>query len=62
MATDARKSNVPDRILGLLGKKRGTIDGSNVSEKYGLYVYFESKQESFWKALFKPRDRELPNA
>ena len=49
-----------DKILKLLGKKRGVKVPSEVYEKFGPYVYVMAQKESFWKALLRSADEELP--
>ena len=49
-----------DKILKLLGKKRGVKVPAEVYEKFGPYVYAMAQKESFWKALLRSADEELP--
>jgi hypothetical protein len=49
-----------DKILKLLGKKRGIKVPSEVYERFGPYVYATAKKEPFWKALLRSADEELP--
>ena len=52
--------SIGDKILKLLGKKRGVKVPSEVYEKFGPYVYAVAQKESFWKALLRSADEELP--
>ena len=52
--------SIGDKILKLLGKKRGVKVPSEVYEKFGPYVYVTAQKESFWKALLRSSDEELP--
>ena len=52
--------NIIDRFLKLIGKKRGVIFPTEAYEKFGPYVYANAYKESFWKALFRPRNQSLP--
>lgn len=52
--------SIGDRILKLLGKKRGVKVPAEVYEKFGPYVYASAQKESFWKALLRPAAEELP--
>ena len=52
--------NILDRFLKLLGKKRGVIFPSGNYEKFGPYFYAKAYKESFWRALFRSRNQDLP--
>lgn len=52
--------NIFDKILKLIGKKRGVIISTNAYEKYGQYAYVAGQRESFWKALVRPKGQRLP--
>ena len=52
--------SIGDKILKLLGKKRGVKLPSEVYEKFGPYVYAAAQKEPFWKALLRSADAELP--
>ncbi|MEE8431311.1 MAG: hypothetical protein V3S16_08685 [Candidatus Desulfatibia sp.] len=54
------KENIFDRILKVMGKKRGYKIPWEAYEKLGPYVYAIAEKESFWKALFRPKNKELP--
>jgi len=60
MTVKIPKPNFFDKLLKFLGKKRGVIVPTNAYEKYGQYVYASCQRESFWKALFRPKERDLP--
>jgi len=49
-----------DKILKLLGKKRGVILPSDPYNKYGQYTYSRAVKENFWKALFRLKNTPLP--
>ena len=49
-----------DKVLKVLGKKRGVIFPDRAVEKYGQHVYARAYKESFWKALLRPGNQELP--
>jgi len=54
------KISFADKILKLLGKKRGVKIPADAYEKFGPHVYVKAQKENFWKALTRPRDRDLP--
>jgi hypothetical protein len=54
------RKSIGDRVLKALGKKRGLQISSRPYERFGRYAYFSATKESFWKALFRPRNAELP--
>ena len=49
-----------DRFLKLFGKKRGVKIPTEAYEKFGPYVYAKAQKESFWSALIRPKNGELP--
>ena len=51
------KLTIGDRILKLLGKKRGMIIQKNLHP----YDYAIAGKESFFKALFRGKNEDLPN-
>lgn len=53
--------NLFDKILSLIGKKRGIIVPYNVYERYGPFAYGKAKRESFWKALLRPLNAPFPD-
>ena len=61
MTVKLPEPNFFDRILKLLGKSRGVMIPTDIHNEYGRYVYAEANRENFWKALFRPKGRELPN-
>ena len=53
--------NIFDRILKLLGKKRGVILPAGNYEKFGQYAYVKASKESFWRALLRSGGEDLPD-
>jgi len=60
MTTRLPDPNILDRFLKLLGKKRGVRIPIGAYEKFALYFYAKAYNESFWKALFRSRNQDLP--
>jgi hypothetical protein len=54
------QKSILDRFLESIGKKRAVKIPENVYEKFGPYVYAKAQKESFWRALLRPKDAELP--
>ena len=54
------KPNIADKALKILGKKRGVIFPHKAIEIFGQHVYARAHKESFWKALLRPSNQELP--
>lgn len=57
------KESLPDKILKALGKKRGVKIPAGVFKKFDpqkVDVYAIAQKESFWKALLRSKDEELP--
>jgi hypothetical protein len=52
--------NTADKILKFLGKKRGIIFPDKAVEIYGQHVHARAHKESFWRALLRPGNQELP--
>jgi hypothetical protein len=52
--------NIGDIILRYFGKKRGLIFPNGRLEAQGIDVYATAIKESFWKALLRPRNSQLP--
>lgn len=52
--------NLADKILKFYGKKRGVIFPDQAYTKFGPHIYAVAKRESFWKALLRPRNQDLP--
>jgi hypothetical protein len=50
-----------DRILRAFGKKRGIRLPAEAYEKLGPYVCAAAQKESFWRALIRAKDVDLPN-
>jgi hypothetical protein len=58
------KESLPDKILKALGKKRGVKIPAGVFKKFDpqkVDVYVIAQKESFWKALLRSNDEELPD-
>jgi len=55
------KFSFGDRILKTLGKKRGLRLPAEAHEKFGPYVSALAQKESFWKALFRSKNADLPD-
>ena len=53
--------SLADKVFKIIGKKRGVIIPSDEYGKFGPYSYFVAKKESFFKALFRPANKSLPN-
>jgi hypothetical protein len=49
-----------DRILRYFGKKRALIFPNGRLEAQGIDVYATAIKESFWAALLRPRNSQLP--
>lgn len=57
------KEGLPDKILKALGKKRGVKIPAEIFKNFDpkkIDVYAVAQKESFWKALFRSKDEELP--
>ena len=52
--------NIFDRLLRLIGKKRGVIFPKEPFKKYSPYVSVNAYKESFLKALFRSQSEDLP--
>jgi len=53
------KPNIADRFLRLIGKKRAVRLPTNMGQ-LGQHFQVVGIRESFWKALFRPKSRALP--
>ena len=53
------KPNLADRFLRLIGKKRAVRLPKNMGQ-FGQHFQVVGIKESFLKALFRPKDRMLP--
>ena len=51
---------IGDKILRYFGKKRALIFPNGRLEAQGSYVYATAIKESFWAALLRPRNSQLP--
>ena len=54
------EENFADKILSVLGKKRALWIPEDVYKRFGQYVIVQARKESFWRALFRPQNQELP--
>lgn len=52
--------NILDKLLELLGKKRGVILPTDAYKKHGPHVYAGARRESFLKTLFRSKNEKLP--
>jgi hypothetical protein len=55
------KTDVFDRILRLLNKKRAVYIPPNIDKEFGPYSIVVAKKESFIKALMSSKNRILSN-
>jgi hypothetical protein len=58
------KEGLPDKILKALGKKRGAKIPAGIFKKFDpqkVDVYATAQKESFWKALLRSKNEELPD-
>jgi len=53
------KPSLADMFLNFLGKKRAVHLPTNLG-KFGPYYQATGIKESFWKALIRPKSKELP--
>jgi len=53
--------SIGDKILKLLGKKRGLFFPKGFFEKPGVSIYACARKENFWKALFRSKNSKLPD-
>jgi len=54
--------NIFDKVLHLLGKKRQVIapEGADkIYKEYGPHVQIRGEKESFFKALFRKKNRQI---
>ncbi len=62
MTIKIQQPNIFDKILGLLGKKRGfVLPKENPYQKWGPYTTYVIPRESFIKALFRLNKRTPKN-
>jgi len=54
------KETFADRILAMIGKKRAIWIPRDVYKRFGPYVIVQARSESFWQALFRPKNQEPP--
>jgi len=60
MTIELPKTTFVDKLLGLIGKKRAVRFPFELYDKLGPYVYAVAQKESFWRALFRPKDHAPP--
>lgn len=53
--------NMWDRLLNAFGKKRGVIIPTNPCQQFEGDIYTSARKENFWKAVFRPKDKKLPD-
>jgi len=53
--------SIGDKILKLLGKKRGLIIPKEIPGKPGVSTYAHARKENFWKAFSRPKHSKLPD-
>ena len=51
-----------DQILKFMGKQRGVRYPVEAYDRFGNTVYLRPAKESFWKALFRSKNQQLPEA
>ena len=51
--------NILDRLLKVMGKKRGVYIPTDSHTKFGPYGYSRATKENIIKALLRPNDEEL---
>ena len=61
MTFKIQKENIADKILALMGKKRAICLPVEAYDKFGIYAYAKAEKESFWRALFRSRNQNLPD-
>jgi hypothetical protein len=57
------KEGLPDKILKALGKKRGVKIPEGIFKGFDpvkVDLYVVAQKESFWKALCRSKDEDLP--
>ena len=60
MTIELPKTTFLDRLLTLIGKKRAVRFPFELYDKLGPYVYAVAQKESFWRALFRPKNQDPP--
>ena len=55
------RPNFADKLLNLMGKKRGVYLPQQGYTENGPYFYIICKKENFLKALFRPVGQKLPS-
>jgi hypothetical protein len=54
------EKNFGDKLLALMGKERAIWIPKDIYKTFGQYAYVQAKKESFWKALFRPKNQDPP--
>lgn len=54
------QASLLDRLLKLIGKKRGVRFPDGAMEQFGQHVYAKAVKENFWNALLRPSGQPLP--
>lgn len=55
------KRNILDKLLAIFGKERDIVVPKDIEKTYnklGPYVIIKTKRESFWKALFRKKEKQ----
>jgi len=52
--------SIADKLLHILGKKRGVLIIDEFSAQLGPYYTAIARKENFFKALLRPRGNDLP--
>jgi hypothetical protein len=60
MTIQVPEPGLSDKILQLFGKRRAVKIPVDIYKKYGPYVYAHAVRESFWRALLRPKGKNLP--
>jgi len=53
--------SLADKLLRILGKKRGLLFPSGQYKKFGPYAIGMAGTESFFRALFRSKNEDLPD-
>jgi len=54
------EENIADKLLALMSKERAIWIPEDIYKRFGPYVYVQAKKESFWRALFRPKNEDPP--
>jgi len=61
MTVKIPKLSLADKLLRILGKKRGVIMPSEKNKEFGPYSTFIAQKESFIRAIFRSNSEPLPD-